>query len=119
MPTIAPYKVDFYFNGHNWLETKLKNRGIAYQKDDNAFTHIADFAEAQKLSDRLRVEDLHSALDILIKRYCPMPTGWEQSFNYTIMQAEYALDIIFKSVEDLKPLYDNINEAPRPEGRGI
>jgi len=108
VPTIAPYKVDFYFNGHNWLETKLKKRGIDYTKDDNAFTRIADFEEAQKLSDRLRVEDLHSALDIFIKRYCPMPAKWELSFNYTLKQAEYACDIIFKNEEALKPLYDNI-----------
>jgi len=108
VPTIAPYKVDFYFNGHNWLETKLKKKGMAYQKDDNAFTYIADYEEAQKLSDRLRVEDLHKALDILIKRYCPMPAEWELSFNYTINQVEYACDILFKSEAALKPLYDNI-----------
>jgi hypothetical protein len=108
VPTIAPYKVDFYFNGHNWLETKLRKRGIPYQKADNAFTHIADFAEAQRLSDQIRVEDLHKALDIFIKRFCPMPDEWELSYNYTIRQVEYACDILFKSEEALKPLYDNI-----------
>ena len=108
VPTIAPYKVDFYFNGHNWLETKLIKRGIAYQKVDNAFTHIEDYEEAQKLSDRIRVEDLHQALDIFTRRYCPMPDDWGLGFNYTINQVEYALDILFKSEEALKPLYDNI-----------
>ena len=108
VPTIAPYKIDFYFNGHNWLETKLKKKGISYQKSDNAFTHIGDFEEAQKLSDRIRVEDLHKALDIFIKRFCPMPDEWELSFNYTIRQVEYACDILFKREEDLKPLFDNI-----------
>jgi len=108
VPTIAPFKVDFYFNGHNWLETKLKKRGIPYQKVDNAFTYIEDYEEAQKLSDRIRVEDLHQALDIFTKRYCPMPDDWGLSNNYTISQVEYALDILFKSEEALKPLYDNI-----------
>jgi hypothetical protein len=108
VPTIAPYKIDFYFNGHNWLETKLKKKGIPYQKADNAFTDIADFEEAQRLSDRIRVEDLHKALDLFIKRYCPMPDEWALSCNYTIRQVEYACDIIFENEEDLKPLYDNI-----------
>jgi hypothetical protein len=108
VPTIAPYKVDFYFNGHNWLETKLRKRDIAYQKADNAFVHIEDFVEAQKLSDRIRVEDLHRALDIFIERFCPMPDEWGLSYNYTIRQVEYACDIIFKTEEALKPLYDNI-----------
>jgi len=108
VPTIAPYKMDFYFNGHNWLETKLRKKGIAYEKRDNAFTYIGDFEEAQKLSDRIRVEDLHKALDIFLKRYCPMPDEWSLSYNYTIRQVEYACDILFKSEEALKPLYDNI-----------
>jgi hypothetical protein len=108
VPTIAPFKVDFYFNGHNWLETKLKKRGIAYEKTDNAFTAIADYAEAQKLSDRIRVEDLHRALDIFMNRYCPMPDEWGLSYNYSIRQVEYACDIQFESEEALKPLYNHI-----------
>jgi hypothetical protein len=108
VPTIAPFKMDFYFNGHNWLETKLKKRGISYQKVDNAFTYIEDFEAAQKLSDQIRVEDLHRALDIFRKRFCPMPEEWGLSYNYSISQVEYALDILFKDEEDLKPLYDNI-----------
>ena len=108
VPTIAPFKIDFYFNGHNWLETKLKKNGISYQKVDNAFTYIADFEKAQLLSDQIRVEDLHKALDIFVGRYCPMPDEWELSYNYTIRQVEYACDILFKSEESLKPLYDNI-----------
>ena len=108
VPTIAPYKMDFYFNGHNWLETKLKKKGILYQKVDNAFTGIADFEEAQKISDQIRVEDLHKALDIFTKRYCPLPDGWDLKYNYSIIQVEYAYDILFTSEEALKPLYDNI-----------
>jgi len=108
VPTIAPYKIDFYFNGHNWLEAKLLKSGISYQKADNAFTYIENFEEAQRLSDHIRVEDLHSALDIFIKRYCPMPDEWGIRHNYTISQVEYSLDILFESEEALKPLYDNI-----------
>ena len=108
VPTIAPYKMDIYFNGHNWLESKLRKKGISYQKVDNAFAHIADYEEAQRLSDRVRVEDLHKALDIFIERFCPMPEAWNLSCNHTISQVEYACDILFKSEEALKPLYDNI-----------
>ena len=108
VPTIAPYKMDFYFNGHNWLETKLKKNGISYQKHDNAFIQLGNFEETQKLSDRIRVDDLHKALDIFVKRYCPMPEEWALSYNYTLKQVEYACDIIFESEEALKPLFDNI-----------
>lgn len=108
VPTVAPFQVMFYFNGHSLLETKLAKAGIPYQKVDNAFVSIGDFEEAQKLSCNIKIEDIHSALDAFQKRYCPLPEEWEPKFNWTIYQAEYSLDIIFKDAAGLKPLYDNI-----------
>ena len=84
VPTIAPYRITFYFNGHNLLESKLKKQGIEYEKKDNAFTFLSDFDEAQKLSYNIRVEDIHSALDAFVSRYCPLPSEWDLRFNYTI-----------------------------------
>jgi len=108
VPTIAPFKATIYFNGHNLLESKLKKKGIAYEKMDNAFVFIADFAEAQRLSDSIRVEDIHSAFDIFVARYCPLPPEWGLVHTYTIRQVEYSTDIVFKDASALKPLYDNI-----------
>jgi hypothetical protein len=50
------------------LETKLKKNDIAYEKTDNAFTFISDFEQAQKLSDNIKAEDIHSALDVFVSR---------------------------------------------------
>ena len=108
VPTIAPFKATIYFNGHNLLKAKLRKKGIAYEKQDNAFTFIADFAEAQRLSDSIKVEDIHSALDVFTSRFLPLPPEWGLSHTYTIRQVEYATDIIFKDVATLQPLYDNI-----------
>jgi len=108
VPTIAPFRMTFYFNGHNLLEAKLKKQGLPYIKVDNAFTYISDFDAAQELSDRIRVEDLHRALDMFVSRYCPLPTDWALRWNYTIHQVEYSMDVVFKTSESLKPLYDNI-----------
>jgi hypothetical protein len=44
VPTWYPFRLQFYFNGHNWLANQLKERGIAYEMLDNAFVHIADYA---------------------------------------------------------------------------
>jgi hypothetical protein len=108
VPTIAPFKATIYFNGHNLLESRLKKKGIAYEKRDNAFTHISDFAEAQRISDSIRVEDIHKAFDIFASRYLPLPEEWGLALNYTIRQVEYATDVVFKSPAVLEPLYDNI-----------
>jgi hypothetical protein len=108
VPTAAPFNVRVYFNGHNWLENKLKKENIKYQKIDNAFTYIENLERAQQLSDKMRVEDIHQVLDIFMKRYCPLPEEWELKWHYYISQVEYAYDIIFKKQDELKPIYDNI-----------
>jgi hypothetical protein len=108
VPTIAPFVTTIYFNGHNLLETKLKENSIEYNKQDNAFTFISDFEKAQKLSDNIKVEDIHNALDIFTSKYCPLPPEWGLSWNYTIQQVEYATDVVFKNSETLKPIYENI-----------
>ena len=108
VPTIAPFRTTFYFNGHNLLETKLNKRGVTYEKKDNAFTYISDFEAAQALSDNMRIEDLHSALDIFTARYCPLPADWTLRWNYTVQQVEYSTDVLFRSGDSLKPVYDNI-----------
>jgi hypothetical protein len=97
-----------YFNGHNLLESKLKKHNISYNKQDNAFTYISDFEKAQELSDNIKVEDIHNALDAFTAKYCPLPPEWNARWNYTIQQVEYATDVVFKSVETLKPIYENI-----------
>jgi hypothetical protein len=108
VPTIAPYRVTFYFNGHNWLEHKLIKKGIGYRKEDNAYVDIRDYGKAQELSDKMRVEDLHQAPDIMVRRYSPLPAEYGLRYNRTVHQVEYALDIAFKDEKTLEVLYENI-----------
>ena len=98
----------FYFNGHDLLESKFKKTGVLYGKHDNAFVSIGDYEKAQELSNNIKVEDIHSALDAFQRRYCPLPEEWQPKYNWTIHQVEYSLDIIFEDAAALKPLYDNI-----------
>lgn len=108
VPTKAPFKCMFYYNGHNWLEQMLIKKSIPFQKKENAFISIGDFEAAQKICDSIRIPDIHQALNILVKRFCPLPEEWNLSFNFTISQVEYALDIAFKNKDILKHLYENI-----------
>lgn len=106
VPTWCPFQLQFYFNGHNWLASKLAKRCISYVLKDNVFLEISDFSKAQELSDNFRVEDLHQVLDILAQRYCPVTISYGLSYHWTITQAEYATDIIFKRQSDLTLLYE-------------
>jgi hypothetical protein len=106
VPTWCPFQLQFYFNGHNWLDAKLAKHTISHVLKDNIFLEISDFASAQELSDKIRVEDLHQVLDIVAERYCPVIKPYRLSYHWSIMQAEYATDIVFKKQSDFQLLYE-------------
>ncbi len=72
VPTWCPFRLQFYFNGHQILAHKLNKNGVRYHLIDNAFTDIEDFNTAQKLSDDLDIARLHARLDEYAKLYCPV-----------------------------------------------
>ena len=37
LPTWCPFRMQIYFNGHNWFASKLRNKKIPYSLLDNAF----------------------------------------------------------------------------------
>jgi hypothetical protein len=108
VPTIAPYVLWFYCNGHGLLETKLKEAKIEYVKKDNAFLQIDDFETAQKLSDEIDITKFHKILDSVARRFCPFPKEWDINHQWTIAEVEYSSDIIFREQASLAPIYDNI-----------
>lgn len=108
VPTWCPFRLQFYFNGHNYLASQLKADGIEFTLPDNAFTQIADWHKAQELSDRLDVSRLHPRLDQLAARYCPVIAQLGLTYHWSLMQVEYATDIVFKRQSDLADLYQEL-----------
>jgi hypothetical protein len=53
VPTWAPFRLQFYCNGHSWLARQLTAAGIGYTMVDNAFVRIDDWGRAQQLADAL------------------------------------------------------------------
>ena len=106
VPTWSPFQIQFYYNGHNWLASKLTKRSISYVMQDNAFLEINDFAAAQELSDKVQADSLHQVLDIFAQRYCPIIKDFGLAYHWSIAQGEYATDIVFKKQSDLKLLYE-------------
>ena len=48
VPTWAPFRLQFYCNGHSWLARRLTAEGIAFTAADNAFLRIDDWQRAQR-----------------------------------------------------------------------
>lgn len=108
VPTWAPFRLQFYCNGHNWLARELTAKGIGYTMADNAFVRIDDWQRAQELADRLSPDRLHRTLDRYAERCCPVSDVFGQSYHWSLMQVEYATDLAFRSTATLEPLYEQL-----------
>jgi hypothetical protein len=106
VPTWAPFRLQFYFNGHGLLEAALRKRQIEARMLDNAFVHVADWLAAQRLSDQLKPERLHRKLDRYARQFCPPIALFESGYHWSLMQVEYATDIIFRRQQELAPIYE-------------
>jgi len=111
VPTWCPFRLQVYFNGHGYLDQQLSRRTIEHTLADNAFVKIDDFATAQTLADQLDVRKLHHFLDRLAHRCCPVLHDLGVTYHWSLMQLEYATDIIFRQRKDLEPLYEAITRS--------
>ena len=106
VPTWAPFRLQFYCNGHSWLARQMTAEGIGYTTADNAFVRIDDWQRAQELADAFSPDLLHRVLDRYAALCCPVLDVFGQSYHWSFMQVEYATDLVFRSAATLKPLYD-------------
>jgi hypothetical protein len=111
VPTWCPFRLQFYCNGHNWLASQLQQEGIEFELYDNAFLDIASFDRANLLAANLDIQQLHTQLDHLAQRYCPVTSVLGLEYRWSIMQAEYATDLVFKDQGTLQAFYPHLLEA--------
>jgi hypothetical protein len=102
VPTWCPFRLQFYFNGHNWLAAQLKKRKTA-----------------QKLADEFDPAMLHRRLDQLAATYCPVLKQLGVNYHWSLGQVEFATDIVFKRPSELEAIYQPLVrtaiQAVKPE----
>jgi hypothetical protein len=108
VPTWCPFRLQFYCNGHNWLARQLDRRKIRYTLLDNAFTAIENWAAAQALADSWDARFLHRKLDKFSTLYCPILKQIEEAYHWSLDEAEYATDLVFRRQADLQAIYGNL-----------
>ena len=108
VPTWAPFRLQFYCNGHSRLARQLVAEGIGFTAADNAFTRIADWQLAQDLADWFSPDQLHRVLDRYAALCCPVLDVFGQTYHWSLMQVEYATDVVFRSAATLRPLYEQL-----------
>src|SRR5262249_19253194 len=111
IPTWAPFRLQFYSNGHSLLARQLDRDGIGYQKIDNAFVAIDNWERAQVLAQTIDVPALHVRLDHLAQTYCPILAQFPAGVHWSVLQVEYATDLVFGKPEVLGPLYEALSRT--------
>ena len=109
VPTGLPFRLQFYFNGHNWLANELRRAGITFQRVDNAFVEIADWQTAQTLADAFPIQALNTDLNALARQYVPFLKEFPSGYYWSLMQVEYRWDLSWKRAADLAPIYAEIS----------
>ena len=109
VPTWAPFRLQFYCNGHNYLANKLSEQKSGCKQLDNTFLSFDDWKQAQSLADGFSGGVLHAALDLWVAKLCPILYHFgEVKYHWSLMQCELALDVVFFHQKDLAPLYDSL-----------
>jgi hypothetical protein len=108
IPTWAPFRLQFCCNGHDWLERQMKQAGLRFRKADNCFTQVSDFAAAQALLKKFEPQRLHQMLDRLAARWVAVHGRFGPSLHWSVYQAEWSTDIVFKNDRVLPELYREI-----------
>jgi hypothetical protein len=66
----------------------FRRANVPYTLKENAFVEIDDWARAQTLADDFEVWRLHTALDGLARRCCPLLAHFRASYHWSVLQIE-------------------------------
>jgi hypothetical protein len=110
--TWFPFTVQVYVNGHEWLARKLADRGIAFEKHDNAFVELADVEKANECARRFWRRNWPNLLNRLAGRVNPLLKDWlaGQNYYWVIDQAEFSTDVLFANKTALPSLRRGLYE---------
>jgi len=108
----APYPIQIYINGREWLARQMTQQGIKFQRYANSFIWIEDLPAAEKLCQKFAHRKWPRVLSAFARRVNPLlktirDTGFG-SYYWVIDQCEYATDVMFKNRESLQELYPEL-----------
>jgi hypothetical protein len=113
LQTWYPFLIHICLNGHDWLARQMDVRGLRYERADNRFTWLEDFAAAQTLADeQLRTdwvslcEELRQACHPLHEEIARPLNGL--SYYWTAQETEYASDVLFHRQAQLDRLFPRL-----------
>jgi hypothetical protein len=110
LQTWAPFTLQVYANGHDFLAQQMVRLGQGFVQKHNAFTQLDDPAKAQRQADRFARLDWPKILDRYAHLVNPLLRKELACYNprWVVDQAEFATDLLFKSPASLTGLYQKL-----------
>ncbi len=107
-----PFPVQVCVNGREWLSRRMDETGLQYERYDNGFSWIDDFAKAQTTMDRMHKINWPGMLDTVARRLNPahgrMFRGLGMTYYWSAFQTEWATDTAFTSSDALAKIYPQL-----------
>jgi hypothetical protein len=110
LQTWAPFTLQVYVNGHDWLAQQLVRLGMGFVLKHNAFTQLDDPVKTQRQADRFARLDWTKILSRYAHRVNPLLRKDFACYKlrWVVDQAEFATDLLFKSPAALTGLYQKL-----------
>lgn len=110
--TWFPFSIQICLNGREWLARQMEQAQLQYVRQDNCFTWIQDYRQAQSLMDQqlevnwpqLLAEIGHQLNPIHAEIFVHYPVN----YYWTTYQSEWAMDLVFRPAEPLRRLYPKL-----------
>ena len=104
--TWFPFSIQVCINGREWLSRRMDEAGMRYDRYDNGFPWIDDFAKAQRIINRMHKINWPRTLDAVARRLNPahgqMFRSLGMSYYWSAFQTEWATDAAFESSDACK-----------------
>src|SRR5712664_1233139 len=119
-----PFPAQVILNGHEYVAAAARAAGIGFSKEGNCFTEIADPQGLAQVADTLSqpaaIGRLGQVCDRWIYSAClcfgldlaEQGMSWFR-YSYTVYQAEYSRNLLFRSGAQMEDLFDRIIDRTR------
>ena len=108
--TWAPFTLQVYVNGHDWLAQQMARLGLGFVQQHNAFTQLDEPAKAQRQADRFARLDWAKLLNRYALKVNPLLREDLACYRirWVVDQAEFATDLLFQNPAALTGLYQKL-----------
>src|SRR3954465_15316387 len=118
LQTWAPYEIQVYVNGREWLARQMDRASLGYRRSDNKITQVDDFGAVSALGERFAHTDWPPVLERQAALVNPLLPDIERAgfpgYWWVIDQCEYASDVLFTDRAALEMIRGDLVTAAVP-----